>query len=569
MKNILKITLGLLVGLFVASACNDSDDDAPVLFSVDKDNITIAAAGGSETIIITSAGEWSVSSSKEWVRFYPSNGFGNAEINVVMDSTTVNDMRTADIRIESGAETKFVTINQTGFDKMIVAKDKEVELEWSEKLDKRFFEVEITTNISFEAKFNYLTPETDWLEIKENQVKIDDFARPRSVKMRFEWNMNTEPMERVAEIKLTPINSDDEIKEPAVITVRQKPSVKIEDNRAGDSVALITIYELLNSMNDTWDTGERMDNWEGVTLWESTDEDLPCPEAAGRVRSVSYAFFRTEESFPTQIKHLKYLESFDIMSNVNTMLKSIELGPEICELNYLKELYIFSYGLVSLPDEFVKLGKTLEVLDLSANNFNEIPAILNEENFPKLKKLNLTGMRRWTLSDLRKKDNYDNGIGLHFKSSAEGDNQLRSLFLWENLEELRLQNCYIEGQLPDFEVGKDGVVAYTQADVDAFGSDTIQWLADNDMPKILPNMKLLAINLNFFTGDLPDWLLYHPKLMEWFPELLIYNQQEKGYDSEGNVVKFDNYPTDYEYYYKAFPKMRGKYEIKDEIEDEE
>ena len=82
-------------------------------------------------------------------------------------------------------------------------------------------------------------------------------------------------------------------------------------------------------------------------------------------------------------------------------------------------------------------------------------------------------------------------------------------------------------------------------------------------------MKLLAINLNFFTGDLPDWLLYHPKLMEWFPELLIYNQQERGYDSEGNVVKFDNYPTDYEYYYKAFPKMRGKYEIKDEIEDEE
>ena len=256
------------------------------------------------------------------------------------------------------------------------------------------------------------------------------------------------------------------------------------------------------------------------------------------------------------------------MSNVNTMLLSIDLGPEICELKYLKELEIFSYGLTSLPAEFVNL-KSLEVLDISANNFTEIPAVLTKENFPNLKVLRMVGSRRWTTSDLRKKDNYDNGLGLHFRSDVTDDNQLRRLLLWDNLEELRLSNCYIEGQLPDFTVGSEGVEAYSQADVDAFGGDTIQWLADNDVPKILPKMELLSLNLNFFTGDLPKWLLYHPMLLEWYPDLLIFNQQEGGFDSEGNKVRFDNAPTNFEYYYEAFPKMRMKYDIKDNLEEEE
>lgn len=157
----------------------------------------------------------------------------------------------------------------------------------------------------------------------------------------------------------------------------------------------------------------------------------------------------------------------------------------------MKKLEIFSYGLTSLPAEFVNL-KSFEELDISANNFTEIPAVLTKENFPNLKVLRMVGSRRWTTSDLRKKDNYDNGLGLHFRSYVTDDNQLRQLMLWDNLEELRLSNCYIEGQLPDFTVGSEGVEAYSQADVDAFGGDTIQWLADNSIPKILPNMKLLS-----------------------------------------------------------------------------
>ena len=382
--------------------------------------------------------------------------------------------------------------------------------------------------------------------------------------------MNTVPQDRVAEIRLIPQGDGAESVEPAVISVYQKPALKIEDNRAGDSIALVVIYERMNCWNDAWDTSENMQHWKGVTLWEAADEEIVSGEvpqdAVGRVREVQYSFLNTKETIPAEISHLKYLESLAISSNVNTMLLNIELGSEICELKYLKYLTIFSYGLVSLPEDFVKLGNSLVALDLSANNFTEIPAMLTQENFPKLRSLSFVASRRWNTTDLRKKDEYEDGLGLHINAST--DNAFRRLFLWENLEELAFSNCYIEGELPDFKVGEEGVVAYTQKDVDAWGGDTIQYLADNEMPKILPNCTMLRLNLNFLTGDLPDWLLYHPHFLDWAPDLLIFNQQEKGLNSAGEAVRFDNEPSTFDYYYDVFPGTREKYELKDELTEE-
>ena len=162
--------------------------------------------------------------------------------------------------------------------------------------------------------------------------------------------------------------------------------------------------------------------------------------------------------------------------------------------------------------------------------------------------------------DLRKKDTYENGIGLHF-NTADND-ALKRLLLWDTLEELRLSNNYIEGSVPDFTVGQDGVEAWTAEEL--AGNDTLQNLIGR--PKILPKMKRLTLNLNFFTGNAPDWLLYHPYLLDWYPESLIFLQKENGLDSKGKLAKFDNEPTDFEYYYDFFPGYREKYEMKEEIE---
>lgn len=567
MKSFLYQLIGIITCVSFVVACGDDDTDLSGLM-LDKTDITVGAEGGTDRLLVQSSTEWVAAASEPWVMVSPANGVGTTECQVVIDSTLVNDVREATISFTpSGQLPQIVTIHQTGFEKVIKLEKTEFEIESSAKLDKRFFEVVVTTNVQFKVDIDFgKEKELEWVNAETFEVDLDRGARPRTVKLRFDWRMNTQPEERVAKINFIPINSGDNLKEAAVLTLTQKAAPKIEDNRSGDSLALVMIAEQLNLFGYSWDTSENLRNWNNVVLWEATDEDLPSKEAIGRVRSVAYTMFRTEESIPQEIRYLKYLESLNISTNTNTMLLDIDLGPEICQLDYLKHLKIFAYGLVSLPNEFIELGNSLETLDLSANNFTKIPEVLNKENFPNLKSLNLTGNRRWATTDLRKAGNYENGLGFHF--NVNNTNALRNLFLWDTLEELRLSNNYMEGQLPDFEVGTDGVQAYTQMDVDAFGGDTIQYLADKKMPKILPKMKLLAINLNYFTGRIPDWILYHPYFLGWVPEYLLFVQQENGINSEGVLVGFDNEPVTFDYYYNVFPGTRDKYEIKEEMTEE-
>ena len=565
-KNIIKFAF-LLISLVAVVACNDNND-AVIGFNLDKTEINIGPEGGKEIIYVETEESWVATTNVPWITISPANGIGTTGCEILIDSSLTNDMRPATIRFTpSVSQVSSIDVKQFGFSKQILVKDSVVTVESSAKLDDRFFEAEITSNVQFDVEFDFLGNQ-EWISTQVPEIELDRGARPRTTKLRFDWKMNTVPEERVAEVKLIPVNKDDILDAPAIISVLQKPAVKIEDNRTGDSLALVVINERLNCWSDVWDTGENLQYWQGVKLWEPTDTFTKShPEAIGRVRSVEYFLIDTEESIPAEIKHLKYLESLSISSNINTMLLNIELGPEICDLEYLKSLRLFSYGLVSLPDELAKL-KNLEVLSLDANNFAEIPAVLTPNNFPNLKSLSFVGSRRWTISDLRKKDDskYEDGIGLNF--NTDKDDALRRLLLWDNLEELALSNCYIEGSIPDFTVGEDGVKPYTDEDVKAWGGDTIKYLAENKVPKILPKCVSLRLNLNYFTGELPQWMLYHPYLLEWIPELLIFNQNEKGINSDGKVVGFDNVPPSFEYYYTAFPDMREKYELKDEFTNE-
>ena len=572
MNRLYKIALCFIISLFFI-ACNEKEDKQ-ISFSLNKSEIAFAAEGGKDVVLVESNDNWTVSVSDPWLYVSPASGTGTVACTIVVDSSLVDEMRTAAIRFApESMPASYVTVRQVGYSKMIVPEEAEIKIESSASYEERYFETTVTTNVKFKVEIDYLADDQEWLSTKDVDVELDMGARPRTTKLRFDWKMNTVPEERVAEIKLIPEGDDADI-EPAVITVRQKPAIKIEDNRAGDSIALTIIYERLNCWSDAWDTSENLQYWRGVTLWEAADEEIVSGElpqdAVGRVRSVQYSFLNTKEDIPSEIRHLKYLESLSISSNVNTMLLNIELGSSICELEYLKYLTIFSYGLVSLPDDFYKLGDKLVALDLSANNFDKIPPVLTKDNFKELKSLSFVASRRWQTTDLRKKGEYESkdGLGLHIDVTT--DEAFRNLLLWENLEELAFSNCYLEGQLPDFEVGDYGVKAYSEEDV--AGNDTLKNLYIYEMPKILPNCTMLRLNLNFLTGDLPKWLRYHPHFLDWAPELLIFNQQEKGLNSNGEPVRFDNESEvkELQYYFDFFPGTKEKYELKEEIgKDEE
>ena len=576
MKHLLKIALGLVLCLGVFTACDDDDDNAAISgFSLSTTEVAANAEGGKETVTVNSEGEWVAKSSEPWLSISPANGFGSTECVISIDEALKNEVREAEIRfMPKGQTPQVITVTQLGYGKMIYVKETKVDLKASDLYNKRHFEAVITANVPFKIVYEWLTekqpkadqPEEDnklkdwlWVEKKNEPVFNLESARPKTYKVRFEWKMNPEWIERQAKINFEPLKEGLEADEEITITpilVTQAASPVITDDRAGDSLAIQTIHERLQS-DIAFNFSENMMYWENVTLWKRTDKDLPAPEAVGRVRSVNFGTVTIKESLPQEVKYLKYLETFQVYGNANTMLLNIALENHICELKYLKNLQIGGYGLVSLPEDFKKLGQTLVSLDLSANNFTGVPAVLTKENFPALRKLMLNGNRRWTVGSLKDTQyNKDTELGFHINMN-EDPREIDQLFLWDTLEELVLSYNYLEGSLPTYE-GRTEIPVWEGNELP---KDTLSFLKDKNIPKILPNAKRLTLNLNYFTGELPKWLLYHPHLLDWFPEVLIFNQQEMGRDSKGAPVQFSNAPTNFEYYFKAYPLYKGKYEV--------
>ena len=443
-------------------------------------------------------------------------------------------------------------------------------------------------------------------------IVLDRKARPRSVKFKFRWAMNVVPAVRVAKVHLVPVKDEDQLvdadgkpTDDVILTIRQKAAPKIEDNRAGDSLSVIMINQKLGSIA-TFDSSDNMRNWSGVTLWEATDAFVKDhPEALGRVRSVKFSMFnlKSGETLPKEVGNLKFLESFSVAANENNQIREVNLGDEICSLKYLKNLTVQAYGLTQLPTNFVNLGKSLETLNLVSNNFNklsDITNIVNEKNFPKLRNLILYAQRRTDVvtniaslgemnaSGVYVYNNYP--IGLYGKVNAgTADRQaLLKLLTWDKLNTLELSYCFLEGELPTDEEMTEALetagkaTRYSKSDfssnkadyLDKLVGDTCKWLLsgwDNpvtckhkdgsvvsedvyplQVPRVLPNCRQLSLNLNFLTGAVPKWILYHPHLVEWTPSIMIFNQQPKGKNSDGAAVGFSNMTEDsysYDYYY--------------------
>ena len=443
-------------------------------------------------------------------------------------------------------------------------------------------------------------------------IVLDRKARPRSVNFKFRWAMNVVPAVRVAKVHLVPVKAEDKLvdadgkpTDDVILTVRQKAAPKIEDNRAGDSLSVIMINQKLGSIA-TFDSSDNMRNWSGVTLWEATDAFVKDhPEALGRVRSVKFSMFnlKSGETLPKEVGNLKFLESFSVAANENNQIREVKLGEEICSLKYLKNLTVQAYGLTQLPANFAKLGSSLETLNLVSNNFNklsDVTNIVNEKNFPKLRNLILYAQRRTDVviniaslgemnaSGVYVYNNYP--IGLYGKVNAgTADRQaLLKLLTWDKLNTLELSYCFLEGELPTDDEMTEVLEAagkatrYSKSDfstnkedyLDKLVGDTCKWLLsgwDNpvtckhkdgsvvsedvyplQVPRVLPNCRQLSLNLNFFTGKVPNWILFHPHLVEWNAPTMVFNQQPKGKNSDGAAVGFSNMTEDsysYDYYY--------------------
>lgn len=520
-------------------------DEQPLELSVDSTEILIGPDGGVRNVKVSASQKWVATTAVPWITVSPANGIGSADCNVLIDSALV-DSREAIVRISSvdGEYRKDFKVKQDGYLYELTLDNADIEIPSYEDLENRFFTVKVKSNFDFTVD----VPEgIEWLEMEKSKYAFDDrVARPRNVTLKFRYDVNFKEEGRSTEIRFIPVNPSFAIAKNEVLSITQNPAETIEIGVKGDSLAVIAIGRTLG-MLASWDTSEKLENWNGITVWKTKDE------RNGRVRSAEFTMFRTTEPIPYQVKYLTEAEELFFYGNSNTfLLGDLDCGQHICELKKLRKLTIGAYGLNSLHEDFKNLTN-LEYLNLESNNFQTIPAILNEEAFPKLTALILNANTRYTVSDL------SNDTRQKIGGFSDEDGFPVRLLTWDNLDTLRLSANHIQGKLPTDEeiveilAAKKGSARYWRtSDLNIKDSIAVgnNFFEENDVPMVLPETDFLAINLNKLYGELPKWLLYHPKLDLWFPDLLIWSQEGRAKD--GNKAGFNNAPTNLNYYYDIF-----------------
>ena len=534
-----KTTLYTTILALVATLAVGCEQHEPIEFASSDSAIEIDAVGGVRKVKISAEDEWVTVVSKPWITFSPANGRGSTECQIAIDSALNAEGRTGEIYIRNlkTNEEKTIGISQEGFPYTIELDEKSVEIKNYDVQSNRKFSVEVTANVDFNVE---IPENVRWISNKSYQLNLTRGIRPRKVVVDFEWDINTLPEERLANIKFVPKNGETLAKQDNLTVVQSSAEPIEEDSRKGDSVALVGIQRSLGTLA-SWDYSIPMERWDGVILWNERHEGYTL-EKKGRVRYAEFYIYNINEELPFQVKYLTAAEELYFFGNTNTFLRNLHVGDAITELTQLKRLTIGAHGLVELDESLTKL-KNLEYLNLGSNNFEKIPEVLTKENFPKLRTLILNANQRSVISDL------SNSTKTNIGGFIEEEKFPEHLLKWE-LDTLNLSVNYLHGELPTFE-DDDTVPVYTEEDWAASKDTLPRMLVDRRIKKVMPRTKFFSINFNRLTGKLPDWLLYHPMLDWWIPYSLVFQQEGKTQD--GRSAGFENEPVSLNYYYELYP----------------
>ena len=424
---------------------------------------------------------------------------------------------------------------------------------------------------------------TRMLNIQDKYTYLQDFDMKEGVMDRI-----SQLEDRIAKIEFVPVddngapiayNPSNVARIDTVKVTQTSAEPIVENTRQGDSTSLVAISRALNEWSGGWDTTQPMEMWSGVILWENTGDR----QKDGRVRYVRFYMFNTEDGLPYQVRYLTAAEEIVFYSNENnTMRKDIDLGEDICQLGQLKRLTISAYGLDdnSIPESFYTSFPDLEYLNLSSNNFTAIPEGINPVNFPKLHAFMMSNNQRYLVYDTQNAAvNNDEQFAEKYAGlfnenknpeNADAGGGLPLRFLrWEKLDTLQLSLNYLQGELPtdsyllshNFEpwtadyklIDEEGEEILNVADSLKGGNP--EFFQTRSIPRVLPRLKSLAINLNRFTGALPNWILYHPNLDLWDPYTLLFNQE--GRDREGTTAGFSGTPSNLNYYYDVYGNKKN------------
>lgn len=527
-----------LVLLLIVS-CKDDDDNGVDGFNIDQTELLFSNDGGEFEVNIATGETWTATSESDWCMVSPANGIGNGVCVIKTDSSYLYKSRIGRVIFYSdGGSIAEVTVNQFGYEPIIEVTQSNVTIPSYAPVDESYIDIEAIGNVPFEVS---VPEDVTWLELKDEKdnTYTPSSTIPRKKTFRFKFKTQTDFNDRLAEIEL---KQTKKIREGEVATelitkkvkVKQEGAPKIIPSREGDSLALLAISRVMTG-GTLWTTSRPITHWNNVDVEERTYtyDDGIIREERTELRVIGFraSMFDINETLPYQVKFLTELETFVASGNSNGYRKKIVLGPEITECKNLKSLSLMGYGICELPEEMAQMT-WLEELDLNGNTFTKLPVDILS-GMTGLKYLDFGGNRvaggvMNLQTDVPKKMELAE-IGL---TGSLPD----AIFRMNNLEYLYLSYNYFTGSIPNVGGRYDNV---------------------------MPNLKRLALNLNRMTGNVPEWILYHPYVICWDPFTMIFNQE--GYDESGKQAMFPNAPEKLTSFPPGAPRTCPLYETDEAV----
>lgn len=524
--NILRIGV-LMCGAMIFSLTSCKDDSEGIEFRLSESEMEFPCEGGVRRVDVSAGGDWTVTCDAEWCMVSPTNGDETAVCEVRVDTSYLYDIREAHLNFHCGSKTRVVTINQFGYEKVIkLDRDSICVDDFSDEDRGMIEEVKVMSNVKYDVTVEYKdATRTGWLTAKVVESgNVESVPRPGRVRLDYKLYLESDK-NREAEVVFRQTDASASGKEPIEVRLPfvQRKAQEIIPSREGDSLALVTLSRIMR-LGTTWDLSQPMIYWNNIKLEDCTyyNEKLKKMVTEPRVIYARFTMLNTNDGIPYHVRYLDQLVELGFIANANAHLKNIDLGEHITYLPNLKYLSLLGYGISRLPDRMKKMEK-LEQIDLSGNNLTEIPIdIIAALDKKSLTYINLANNRRRDVfGNLYANRTVRDTLGIHGELPE-------ALFKLKNVKYIGLSYNYLEGTIPD--------MGY-----DASQYATLEEKVANN--PVMPQLEQLSINLNYFTGALPDWLLYHPNLRCWDPYTLVFNQYERARDSRGQNAGFTNEPS--------------------------
>ncbi|MGN1045567.1 MAG: BACON domain-containing protein, partial [Candidatus Cryptobacteroides sp.] len=296
---------------FIVISCQQALETPFELDSKEFADGEIGPDGGVRKVSIKSPGKWTASTQAPWITISPANGNASTECRILVDSTLQTEPRKAFVQFKlADGEYKEFEVKQKGYDYAITLKKPTVEIPEFADSDSRTFDVVVKSNTEFTVVIPDVNP--SGLTCKVLNHEFDRGVRPRNVTVRFNWRVNSRPDKHETLVTFKPVKDVQLAQNDPLKVVQEAAQAIIPGTAEGDSLALLAIQRNMNVWSE-FDTAEKMENWENVTVWRSG-------ENKGRVRSARFFLFRTKEALPYEVKYLTAAEELFFYGNENSFL---------------------------------------------------------------------------------------------------------------------------------------------------------------------------------------------------------------------------------------------------------